>query len=173
MNSNLILEGVEMQITEEKLSWSEVPAEVKELLVLATDHWDDTTESEKYINAALAKAGDNYDVLIGSYRYFFYKTNPSMALQMAEKVIDKIQVEENLPGNWEELKPILLRQKEKPRIQLYLNAYAAIGYVLARLGKVEEAKEISARIKEIDQSRLSCASTVFEVLTRPPEDEDE
>jgi hypothetical protein len=44
--------------------------------------------------------------------------------------------------------------------------------ILAQLGKIEEAKEISQRVKEIDDSRQFCSTTVFEVITRSP-DEDE
>jgi hypothetical protein len=44
--------------------------------------------------------------------------------------------------------------------------------LLAQLGKIEEAKFISTRVKEIDDSREFCATTVFEVINRPPDEEE-
>lgn len=59
-----------------------------------------------------------------------------------------------------------------PNIRLYITAYAARGLILAQLGRIEEAKEISQKIKQIDDSSQFCANTVFEVIARSP-DEDE
>ena len=164
-----------MQATSEKYSWYDIPEDVKDLLTWASDCWGDSATSENYVNQALAKAGDNLDVLVGAYRYFFYKNKAAIALQIAEKVIAKIQREENLPSpsNWETLKPILFNRQQEPQIRLYLNAYAATGFLLARLGKLEEAKLITERVKECDENRESCATTIFEVLTRPPEEDDD
>ncbi|MEL7034164.1 MAG: hypothetical protein AAFO04_00875 [Cyanobacteria bacterium J06592_8] len=159
--------------TAEKLSWSDIPTEVKDLLMQAVEQWEDTTKSEQYIHQALEKAGENYEVLIGAYRYFFYKKKPEMALKIAEMVLDKIKTEEQLPETWEEQKPRLIRDQEQPKIRLYVNAYAAKGYILARLGQLEDAKIITQRVQEIDTKRESSATTVFEVLTRSPEEDDE
>ncbi|OKH17548.1 hypothetical protein NIES593_22990 [Hydrococcus rivularis NIES-593] len=161
-----------MQTTEQQFSWYDVPEDIKNLLVLASENWENTAESQKYVNEALAKAEDNIDVLVGSYRFFFYKKNPEMAIQIAEKVSKKLKQENNLPDEWEKLQPILAQQKNEPPIRMYLNAYAAQGFLLARLGKIEEAKEITERVKQIDEKRESCATTVFEVLTQPPEEDE-
>jgi len=44
--------------------------------------------------------------------------------------------------------------------------------VLAQLGQIEEAKLISQRVREIDDTRQFFATTVFEILSHSP-DEDE
>ena len=69
-------------------------------------------------------------------------------------------------------KSILITRKQEPTIRLYLNAYAAQSLILAQLDRIEEAKIISHRVREIDDSREFCATTVFEVITIFP-DEDE
>jgi tetratricopeptide (TPR) repeat protein len=162
-----------MQATETKYSWYDIPEDVKHLLVLASENWGDNERSQQYMNDALAKAEDNIDVLVGAYRYFFYKNNPTMALSIAQKVMNKIKKEENLPDNWEELKPILVKGKnESETLRMYINAYASTGFVLAKLGKLDEAKEVTEKVKEIDDKRESCATTVFEVLTAPPEEDE-
>jgi hypothetical protein len=158
--------------TKNKFSWFDVSDEVKELLILAAKTWENTEESAKYMQQALAKTGENTDVLVAAYRYFYYKNNYSLALTTAEKIIAKIKEIENLPHNWEELQPILQQRKEEPNIRLFLNAYAASGLVVAKLGKLEQAKEISTKIQGIDNKNDFGASILFGILTRPPEEDE-
>ena len=162
-----------MQTLENQISWCDVEPEVKQLLLLASENWEYTGLAEKYIREALFKAGNNLDVLVGAYRFFFYKHQPSAALSIAQKVLQLLTSRENLPIEWSELQPILVARKQEPNIRLYLNAYAAKGLILAQLGKLEEAKIISQKIKEIDDSREFCSTTVFEVITKSPDEDDE
>lgn len=156
-----------------QLSWYDASEDVKELLVLATDNWENSSLSEQYINQALEEAGDNIDVLVGAYRFFFYKNKPELALKIAKKVLGIIQEKENLPLEWEQLQPILMKRQQEPNIRLYLNAYASQGYILAKMGEIETAKLITERVKGIDEHRESCATTVFEVLTKDPDEDDD
>ncbi|KST70312.1 hypothetical protein [Mastigocoleus testarum] len=161
-----------MLVDTDRFSWFEVPENIKKLLMLAADNWENNSEAEKYINQALAKTGKNTDVLIAAYRYFYYKYNYPMALQIAEKVIDIIREVENFTNDWEELKPVLIARKEEARIRLFLNAYAASGLVLAKLGKLEQAKKICIQVKEIDDNDEFGAGVLLDILTRPPEEDD-
>ncbi len=162
-----------MQTIQDRLSWYDVEPEIKQLLLLASENWEYTGLAEQYIREALSKAGDNLDVLVGAYRFFFYKHQPAAALTIAQQVISAIATREDLPFEWEKLQPILLSRKQEPTIRLYLNAFAAKGLILAQLGRLEEAKAISERVREIDDSREFCSTTVFEVITKSPDEEDE
>ena len=161
-----------MQTIQNQFSWCDVEPEIKQLLLLASENWEYTGLAEKYIREALFKAGNNLDVLVGAYRFFFYKHQPATALSIAQQVLQLIATKENLPIEWSQLKPILITRKQEPNIRLYLNAYAAKGLILAQLGKIEEAKVISQKVREIDESREFCATTVFEVITRSPDEDD-
>ncbi|MFN7527224.1 MAG: hypothetical protein ACK5QA_07290 [Dolichospermum sp.] len=161
-----------METDTNRFSWFDVADDIKELLILAAATWENTEESTKYMQQALAKTADNTDILVAAYRYFYYKNNYSLALTTAEKITAKIKAVENLSDNWEELKPILIKRQEEPQIRLYLNAYAASGLVLAKLGKIEAAKEISSRIKGIDDKHDFGAGILLDILTRPPETDD-
>jgi hypothetical protein len=161
-----------MQIDTNRFSWFDVSDDVKELLVLATQTWDNTEASENYIQQALAKTEENTCVLVAAYRYFYYKNNYVLALTTAEKITVKIKKEENLPDNWQALLPILVQRHQEPQIRLLLNAYAASGLLLAKLGKIEQAKEISARIKGIDDKNDFGGGILLDILTRPPEEDD-
>ncbi|MBF1990882.1 hypothetical protein [Fischerella thermalis] len=162
-----------MQVYTERFSWFQVPEEIKKLLILAAENWENTSASENYMNQALAKTGDNLDVLVAAYRYFYYKYNYTMALQTAIKVIDKIKLTEKLPDDWQQLQPILIKRKEEPQIRLYLNAYAASGLVLAKLGEIEKAKEISTQVKSIDDKNDFGAGILLDILTRPAEEDED
>ena len=161
-----------MLVDTDRFSWFEVPEDIKKLLILAADNWENNYEAEKYINQALSKTGKNTDVLIAAYRYFYYKYNYPMALQIANKVIDTIREVENFTSNWEELKPILIARKEEAKIRLFLNAYAASGLVLAKLGELEQAKKICIQVKKIDENNEFGAGVLLDILTRPPEEDD-
>ena len=162
-----------MQANLEKFSWFQVPEDIKKLLILAAENWQNSSASEAYMNQALAKTSDNTDVLVAGYRYFYYKNNYELALRTAVKVIDKIKQLEKLPDDWQQLKPILVNQKEDSQIRLYLHAYAASGLVLAKLGEIEKAKQICSNIKEIDdKNEFIGASILFYILTRPPEEDE-
>ncbi len=161
-----------MQTIQDRFSWCDVEPEIKQLLLLASENWEHTGLAEKYIREALFKAEKNLDVLVGAYRFFFYKHQPAAALSIAERVLQSIATTENLPIEWSQLKPILTTRQQDPNIRLYLNAYAAKGLILAQLGRFEKAKVVSQRVKEIDDSRQFCATTVFEVISSSL-DEDE
>ncbi|MDJ0898923.1 MAG: hypothetical protein QNJ55_08925 [Xenococcus sp. MO_188.B8] len=161
-----------MQTIQDQFSWCDVEPEIKKLLLLASENWEYTGLAEKYIRSALFQAGKNLDVLVGAYRFFFYKHQPATALSIAEQVLQLISKTENLPIEWPQLKPILLNHKQEPNIRLYLNAYAAKGLILAQLGKLDSAKLISERVREIDDSREFCATTVFEVITQSSDEEE-
>ncbi len=62
-----------MQVDAERFSWFQVPDDIKQLLILAAANWDNTSESEKYINQALAKTEDSTDILVAAYRFFSIK----------------------------------------------------------------------------------------------------
>jgi hypothetical protein len=158
--------------SEPALSWYDLPVEVKRLLIAAANTWEDTAQSQAYIQQALAIADDSLDLLVAAYRYFFYKHNNAAALQIAMQVMAQIRQLEKLPEDWDLLAPILSQRKEEPTIRLYLNAYAASGLVLARLGQIEQATVITARVSELDDRREFGAATVFQILTQPDEEED-
>lgn len=161
-----------MQVDTNRFSWFQVPEDIKKLLILAAQNWEDTSKSEQYIHQALAATKDNIDVLISAYRYFYYKNNYPLALQTTFKVLDKIKEAEKFPDEWEQLKPLLIARKDDTQIRLYLTTYSAAGLVLAKLGQIEQAKEISTRVKEIDGKNDFGAGILLDILTRPPEEDD-
>ncbi|OBQ31496.1 MAG: hypothetical protein AN487_24105, partial [Anabaena sp. CRKS33] len=78
-----------METDTNRFSWFDVADDIKELLILAAATWENTEESTKYMQQALAKTADNTDILVAAYRYFYYKNNYGLALTTAEKITAK------------------------------------------------------------------------------------
>jgi hypothetical protein len=160
-----------MDTTHDYASWSHLPAAAKHLLLLAAEHWDENALSESYIQQALADYAGELEVLVSAYRYYFYKSQSGRALTLADQILERLQQDASLPGEWDELRQTLVAGKDDPILRLYLAAYAARGLLLAKLGRLDEARLISCRVNELDDRREFCASTVFDVLM-PPAGED-
>lgn len=152
--------------------WFSAAASARTFLVAAAQTWEDTQASEQYIQQALAQPDIDLDVLVSAYRYYFYKNNNVMALEMATTVCDRIQTAEQWPVAWDDLKPILLARLEDEIARLYLSAYAASGLLLARLGDVDAAQAIADQIQQIEAKEFG-AELLFNILNSPPEEEDD
>ncbi|MGF1487126.1 MAG: hypothetical protein ACFBSE_08435 [Prochloraceae cyanobacterium] len=152
-------------------SYFDTSEEIKELLDLAILNWENTPESEKYIQAALKAAPESLNVAIAAYRYFFYKQNFTKALQAAEIIVDRISTLQNLPSDWENLKAILISDRDNPHIRLYLNAYTASGFVLTKLKQFDRAYQILSRVNQIDSLNEFGAKTMLDILNNPGDEE--
>ena len=156
----------------EKLSWYAVPETVKQLLVMASNHWDNPELADGYMNQALTLADQHPDVLVSAYRYFFYTHNNALALQVAVKVLEMVKQQESLPEAWDHLKPILSDRRDDPNIRLYINAYAASGLIRARLGEIEAAKHIAAQVSELEKRNEFGGNVVRHILDHPDGDDE-
>lgn len=146
------------------------PASAQELLAAAAENWQDTFISARYVRAALAGDAD-LDVLISAYRYYFYKSEAAMALQMAIAVCNRVQAAEKWPSDWASLKPILQAQLATPNVRLYVNAYIASGYLQARLGHLAIAQTIAKQVQQLQAQEFG-ADILLGILN-PPLDEEE
>lgn len=136
----------------------------------AAQTWENTKVSEQYIQRALAQPDVELDVLVSAYRYYFYKNNNALALEMAVTVCDRIQTTEQWPTDWERLKPLLVSQLDHDMVRLYLSAYAASGLLLARLGKLEMAQTIADHVKQIEAKEFG-GELLLNILNSPAEDD--
>jgi len=154
------------------LSWYAVPDAVKQWLKLAAAHWQQPEVADGYINQALVLADGHPDVLVSAYRYFFYTHNYPLALHVATRVMEQVQQQEALPADWQALKGVLGDRHDDPTIRLYINAYAASSLIRARLGEIETAKEMAARISELEHRNEFGGKVVQEILERCDRDDE-
>lgn len=153
-----------LPVTSDIPSWYRVHPEIRQMLLAAVATWEDTARSEQFILQALAHPATNLDILVSAYRYFFYKHNNCMARRLAMQVMERIRQEECLPEEWEQLKPIFQKRLSDAPIRLYLNAYMALGMMLARWGALQAAIEISTNIQSIDERNVFGADIILNIL---------
>ncbi|MDJ0704446.1 MAG: hypothetical protein QNJ46_14270 [Leptolyngbyaceae cyanobacterium MO_188.B28] len=154
------------------LSWYVAPETVKQLLALVSANWGNPELADSYMNQALTIAGEDPDVLVSAYRYFFYTHNNTWALKVATKVLKMVERMESLPKDWPQLKPVLSNRRDDPNIRLYINAYASSGLIRARLGEIESAKEIAAQVGEIENRNEFGGNVVRDILAHPDGDDE-
>lgn len=144
-------------------------ASAEVFLRAAVDHWEDAQVSDHYIQSALAAEFD-LDVLVSAYRYYFYRSNAPMALQMATSICNAIRQTEHWPDDWTQLQPLLRSQIETPSARLYLNAYGAVGLLQARLGNLTLAATIAHQLQQL-QAKEFGADVLLGILNPPPEED--
>lgn len=156
-------------------SWFEAPAYVKDLLYQAVLHWEDTPLSREYIMMALDKSDDDINVLTAAYRFFFYKQDYSMALQLALKVMEKVRSAKGLPEFYKtgELFKALRENIEDYDVRMFINAYAAYAFILLKLGNIEKATEILEFLRYIDVNGEFGVPIMLDIISKPQEEEDE
>ncbi|MEB3357938.1 MAG: hypothetical protein VKK04_14520 [Synechococcales bacterium] len=155
------------------LSWYTTPDDIKVLLVEAAAHWEVPEVADVYLHRAIACADGQLDVLVSAYRYFFYQNRNGMALEIANRILQEIRAAEQLPTDWGRLREVIEGRKDDPNIRLYLNAYAASGFVLARLRHIDQAIAVLSRVCEVDRHNEFGARSVLNVLTQPATDDED
>jgi tetratricopeptide (TPR) repeat protein len=136
-------------------------------------HQDDV--AEQHLREAQALAPDHAAVLIGLYRFYFYKGRLAEALDVAKVCLAKAARENNLAADWREVAAgdaVFSRYEEiLPRFYLFtLKGYA---YLQMRLGNLEEGRAAVLKLLELDPSDKIGAKVLLEVLERIGRDDDE
>lgn len=131
--------------------------------------------AEAHLREAQAAAPDHVAVLIGLYRFYFYKGRLSEALEIAKICLLKAARENDLPTDWRAVAatdaPFDRFEAMLPRFFLFtLKGYA---YLQMRLGNLEEGAAAIAKLLELDPSDKVGARVLLDVLDRVgQEDED-
>ena len=151
-----------------------LPEEAQEHLWLAglSYHLDDV--AEKHLHEAQALAPDHAAVLIGLYRFYFYKGRLAEALEVAERCLVKSAEENHLPADWRAVRADHAEfgryENILPRFFLFsLKGYA---YLQMRLGDLAEGRDAVMKLLELDPSDKIGARVLLDVLERTGHDDD-
>jgi tetratricopeptide (TPR) repeat protein len=131
--------------------------------------------AEQHLRDAQALAPDHAAVLIGFYRFYFYKGRLREALEIAKLCLEKGARENNLPPDWRDVTAgdaVFSRYGDMlPRFYLFtLKGYA---YLQMRLGNLDEGRAAVMKLLELDPSDKIGASVLLGVLERMGQDDDE
>lgn len=135
-------------------------------------HIDDLAES--HLREAEALAPGHAAVLIGLYRFYFYKGRLAEALEVAGRCLAKAAEENGLPADWRTVRAADAEfgryESILPRFFLFsLKGYA---YLQMRLGRMEEGRAAVDKLLELDPSDKIGARVLLGVLDRIGQDDD-
>lgn len=152
-----------------------LPDEAEDELWLAglAYHLDDV--AERHLRQAAALAPGHVTVLIGLYRFYFYKGRLSEALGVAEQCLATACAMLRIDSGWRDAEQhhadFSSFDSIVPRFFLFtLKGYA---YLQMRLGRLEAGREASLKLLALDPSDKVGAKVLMAVLDRAGVDDDE
>jgi tetratricopeptide (TPR) repeat protein len=151
-----------------------LPEAAERHLRLAANSYRDDDVSESHLWQAKAAAPDHPAVLIGLYRFYFYKNRLAEALSVARACLEKAAKDNGLPLDWREVRSTDAAFADfgavLPRFYLFtLKGYA---YLNMRLGNIDEGSAAVAKLLDLDPSDKIGAKVLLGVLDRMGRDDD-
>jgi tetratricopeptide (TPR) repeat protein len=160
---------------EEVLRAGNLPAEAAHHLRAAGQAFHQDRVAEGHLRDAARLAPDHAAVLIGRYRYFFYKHRLTEALEVARECLRKAARDNGFVADWRQVR----REAADfgsyhailPRFFLFtLKGYA---YLQMRLGNLTEGRAAVDKLLELDPSDKVGARVLAGVLERMGRDDDD
>jgi tetratricopeptide (TPR) repeat protein len=152
-----------------------LPPAAERGLRLAGLAYHDDLEAERHLLDAAAAAPGHAAVLIGLYRFYFYKGRLREALAVARECLVKAAHDNGLSGDWRDV-----RRDDAdfgnfaaflPRFFLFtLKGY---GYLHMRLGNLAEGRAALNKLLELDPTDKLGARVLLGVLERMGQDDDD
>lgn len=151
-----------------------LPPEAEEHLWQAGLSYHSDDVAERHLQEAQALAPGHAAVLIGLYRFYFYKGRLADALEVAKLCLQKAARENKLAADWRDVAAgdaVFGRYDDiLPRFYLFtLKGYA---YLQMRLGNLEEGRAAVLKLLELDPSDKIGARVLLDVVERIGRDDD-
>lgn len=130
--------------------------------------------AEQHLQQAQALAPDHAAVLIGLYRFYFYKGRLADALAVARLCLDKAAQENHLAADWQHVSPgdAEFGRYEAMLPRFYLFTLKGYAYLQMRLGHLEEGRSAVDKLLELDPGDKIGARVLLDVLQRVGRDDD-
>lgn len=129
-------------------------------------HLDDV--AEHHLRKAQALAPGHAAVLIGFYRFYFYKGRLADALLIARLCLDKAARENRLAPDWQDVTAgdAAFGDYENVLPRFYLFTLKGYAYLQMRLGDLAEGRAAVTKLLELDPSDKVGARVLLDVLER-------
>ncbi len=152
-----------------------LPEVAERHLKLAARSYRDSSVAEAHLWRAQAVAPNHAAVLIGLYRFYFYKNRLTEALDVAHLCLAKAAKDNGLSPDWREVSAGDARFGDfdagLPRF--YLFTLKGFAYLSMRLGNLSEGHEAVMKLLELDPSDKIGAKVLLGVLDRMGLDDDD
>lgn len=135
-------------------------------------HLDDV--AEHHLRIAQELAPGHAAVLIGFYRFYFYKGRLADALTIARQCLDKAARENRLASDWQKVRAgdAAFGDYENALPRFFLFTLKGYAYLQMRLGNLEEGRVAVTKLLELDPSDKVGARVLLDVLNRVGQDDD-
>lgn len=149
--------------------------DAERLLHLAAANYADDVAAEGFLAQAAELAPDHRAVDLGFYKFHFYKHNLTAALGYAERMIVHALKALHLHNrDWrtlDETDAAFAEIEPAPRFLLF--SLTARGYLLLRLGEMDDAQETLGKVAELDPKDRFGARRLLAVAAKAGRDEDD
>ena len=165
--------GIEAALLSDALLGGGLPPAAADALARAGACYADDELAERHLVVANRLAPDHAAVLIGRYRYYFYKNRLHDALSVACRCLTKAGRDNRLDADWRRVRPAdaaFGSYDALPRFYMFtLKAYA---YLQLRLGDTGEGRDAVLKLLELDPADRINAGLLLDVLQRAGRDDD-
>jgi tetratricopeptide (TPR) repeat protein len=130
--------------------------------------------AEDHLRQAQKAAPDHFAVLIGFYRFYFYKGRMNEALELANICLAKAAREKNFAADWRDVQPedADFSDYEDVLARFYMFCLKGYAYLHMRLGNLEEGGAAIAKLLELDRTDKINATLLLDILGRVGADDD-
>ncbi len=152
-----------------------LPAEAAQQLRLAALSYAHDDAAERHLQNARAIAPQHAAVLIGLYRFYFYKGRLSEALVISEVCLKKAARDNGLAGDWHDVRSgdAVFGDYGARLPRFYLFTLKAYGYLQMRLGNTNEGLAAVTKLLELDPTDKIGANVLLGVIERIGRNDDE
>ena len=152
----------------------DLPAEAERALHAVGLCWDDEKASEAHILRALELAPDHLAVHYGAYKFYYYRHRLPEAVPHLEAWVREAIKRNGFPSNWHEVTSEHADFNNfdgDPR--LFLFALRGYGWILTRLGRIEEGRTALMKVLELDKFDRMRASQLLAILDNVDDDDED
>jgi hypothetical protein len=145
-----------------------LPAEVDLLLREAAQSYDRDEVALARLKEARRLAPSHAAVLIGLYRFYFYKGRLSDALDIARTCLLRASIDNSLPLDWRSVKRehAAFDSFDAPMPRFFMFVLKGYAYLQMRLGEIEEGRDAVTKLLELDPGDKIGARVLLDVLER-------
>ncbi|MFA5985591.1 MAG: hypothetical protein WC782_16350 [Methylococcaceae bacterium] len=162
--------GLEIQTSDPVLDTAYLggglPAEAEENLRLAGLNYHQDEIAEMHLEKAMQAAPDHPAVIIGFYRFYFYKNQLAKALTIAQECLVKAARDNGLNSDWRQAKPedADFDNFEAILPRFFLFTLKGYGYLQLRLGNIDEGRAAVEKLLELDPNDKLGGKVLMTVL---------
>jgi tetratricopeptide (TPR) repeat protein len=151
-----------------------LPPDAEQALEQAGLSYADAEKAEFFLREAEAAAPDHFAVLIGFYRYYFYKGRLTEALAVGRRCLTKTAREKNFATDWREVRAedAAFGSYDDVMARFFMFCLKGYAYLHMRLGDLAEGRAAAEKLLDLDPTDRINARLLLDVLDRAERGDD-